>query len=157
MRTGDDPPTEPRRPLSERTEGIKKLILIRVDFSDLAGAPLSDAKATNLVNGLHDFYFENSYGKTGFRKLGEGSVVTPTFRLAKTAAEYGAGDAGVLRTDARAAARAAGIEPRNFDYDVICLGAVPGFGWAGLGAVGAYRSLARHTQLGGVLTVFALP
>ena len=27
----------------------------------------------------------------------------------------------------------------------------------GLGAVGAYRSLARHTQLGGVLTVFALP
>ena len=26
-----------------------------------------------------------------------------------------------------------------------------------LGAVGAYRSLARHTQLGGVLTVFALP
>jgi PQQ-dependent dehydrogenase (methanol/ethanol family) len=28
---------------------------------------------------------------------------------------------------------------------------------AGLGAVGAYRSLSRHTQLGGVLTVFALP
>jgi glucose dehydrogenase len=27
----------------------------------------------------------------------------------------------------------------------------------GLGAVGAYRSLAQHTQLGGVLTVFALP
>ena len=28
---------------------------------------------------------------------------------------------------------------------------------AGLGAVGAYRSLSRYTQLGGVLTVFALP
>jgi glucose dehydrogenase len=28
---------------------------------------------------------------------------------------------------------------------------------AGLGAVGAYRSLSKHTQLGGVLTVFALP
>ena len=27
----------------------------------------------------------------------------------------------------------------------------------GLGAVGAYRALSRHTQLGGVLTVFALP
>ena len=27
----------------------------------------------------------------------------------------------------------------------------------GLGAVGAYRSLSRHTQLGGVLTVFAIP
>ena len=27
----------------------------------------------------------------------------------------------------------------------------------GLGAVGAYRGLSRHTQLGGVLTVFALP
>jgi len=27
----------------------------------------------------------------------------------------------------------------------------------GLGAVGAYRSLSQYTQLGGVLTVFALP
>jgi alcohol dehydrogenase (cytochrome c) len=27
----------------------------------------------------------------------------------------------------------------------------------GLGAVGAYKSLANYTQLGGVLTVFALP
>ena len=27
----------------------------------------------------------------------------------------------------------------------------------GLGAVGAYRGLSKHTQLGGVLTVFALP
>jgi PQQ-dependent dehydrogenase (methanol/ethanol family) len=30
-------------------------------------------------------------------------------------------------------------------------------GTAGLGAVGAYRSLSNYTQLGGVLTVFALP
>ena len=28
---------------------------------------------------------------------------------------------------------------------------------AGLGAVGAYKSLSDYTQLGGVLTVFALP
>jgi len=27
----------------------------------------------------------------------------------------------------------------------------------GLGAVGAYKSLSNYTQLGGVLTVFALP
>ena len=27
----------------------------------------------------------------------------------------------------------------------------------GLGAVGAYKGLSRYTQLGGVLTVFALP
>ena len=27
----------------------------------------------------------------------------------------------------------------------------------GLGAVGAYKALSQHTQLGGVLTVFALP
>ena len=27
----------------------------------------------------------------------------------------------------------------------------------GLGAVGAYKALSKHTQLGGVLTVFALP
>jgi glucose dehydrogenase len=27
----------------------------------------------------------------------------------------------------------------------------------GLGAVGAYRGLSKHTQLGGVMTVFAIP
>lgn len=139
-------------PNSAATEGVKKLIAIRVDFSDLPGAPFSDKTGTNLVSNLNAFYAAMSYGKTGFKLVGDGSVITPTLRMPKTAAEYGASDASILRTDARAAARAAGIEPRNFDYDLTCFGAVPGFGWAGLGYVGAPGSWIRASfdEAGGV-------
>jgi hypothetical protein len=128
---------------STYTEGIKRLLIVRVDFSDLAGAPLSDTAATNMLNGIDSFYREQSFGKTGFRKLGEGSVLTTTLRMPKTAAVYGASDASVLRTDARNAARTAGVVLSNFDFDLICFGAVPGFNWAGLGYVGAPGSWIR--------------
>lgn len=137
---------------SAATEGIKKLIAIRVDFSDLPGAPFSDRTGTNMISNLNAFYSAMSYGRTGFKLVGDGSIITPTLRLPKTAAEYGASDASVLRSDARAAARAAGIEPRNYDYDLTCFGAVPGFGWAGLGFVGAPGSWIRASfdEAGGV-------
>ncbi len=128
---------------STYTEGIKRLLIVRVDFSDLAGVPLSDTAATNMLNGIDSFYREQSFGKTGFRKLGEGSVLTTTLRMPKTAAVYGASDASVLRTDARNAARTAGVVLSNFDFDLICFGAVPGFNWAGLGYVGAPGSWIR--------------
>jgi PKD domain/Gametolysin peptidase M11 len=122
---------------SAYTEGIKRLLIIRVDFSDLAGAPLTDVAGTNMAAGIDSFYREQSFGKTGFRKLGDGSAMTATLRMPKTAATYGASDASVLRTDARNAARAAGINLAGFDFDLTCFGAVPGFNWAGLGYVGA--------------------
>ena len=128
---------------STYTEGIKRLLIVRVDFSDLAGVPLSDTAATNMLNGIDSFFREQSFGKTGFRKLGEGSVLTTTLRMPKTAAVYGASDASVLRTDARNAARTAGVVLSNYDFDLICFGPVPGFNWAGLGYVGAPGSWIR--------------
>lgn len=126
------------KPLSARTEGTKRLVIIRVDFSDEAGSPLSDTQATNLVNGLNQFYVENSFGKAGFRPIGtNGSMVTTTFRMTKTAAAYGAQDASVLRNDARAAAQAAGVPLSSFNYDLLCFRRVPGFNFSGLGYVGS--------------------
>ncbi|MEN9678323.1 MAG: hypothetical protein RIS76_4219, partial [Verrucomicrobiota bacterium] len=125
------------RPTSAFTEGIKRLILIRVDFSDKAGEPFSGQRGTNLVRSIDQFYRDNSFGRAGFRALGSGSEVTPTLRLPKTVVAYGALDASQLRKDARAAARAAGFVLENFDFDVICFRSVPGYGWAGLGYVGA--------------------
>lgn len=119
------------------TEGIKRLILIRVDFPDKAGAPFANDRGTNLVRAIDQFYRENSYGRAGFRAPGDGSIVTPTLRLAKTTVEYGSLDASQLRKDARAAARAAGFVLENYDFDVTCFRSVPGYGWAGLGYVGA--------------------
>jgi len=125
------------KPASARTEGLKRLLFIRCDFSDLAGAPFSDATGTDLAKNLDQFYKDQSYGRTGFLPLGEGSAVTATLRMPKTAKEYGATDASVLRTDARNAAKAAGFVLTAYDLDLICFGNVPGFAWAGLGYVGA--------------------
>ncbi len=120
------------------TEGLKKMILIRVDFPDLAGAPLSDTTATNLINNLNNFYTEMSYGRAGFYLNGNGSDFTPTFRMSQPAAYYGTNNYyNQLRTEARNAATAAGYVLGNYDRDVICMGAVPGFGWAGLAYVGS--------------------
>src|SRR2546425_169246 len=70
------------------TEGQKRLIFIRVDFSDLPGAPFSDITGTNLVASLNGFYTEMSYGRTSFALAGAGSEITPTFRLPQRADYY---------------------------------------------------------------------
>ena len=131
------------RQKSAYTEGLKRLLILRVDFSDLAGAPLSDAAGTNMLNGIAAFYLEQSFGKTTFRPLGAGSAMTATLRMPKTAAVYGASDPSILRTDARNAARTAGLNLALFDFDLICIGAVPGYNWSGLGYVGAPGSWIR--------------
>lgn len=123
---------------SPATEGNKKLILIRVDFSDAPGEPVSDSTCISLISGLNDFYAESSFGRSGFVLYGSGSTNTPTFRMPQTAAWYGANDAYVqLRTDARNAATSGGYTLGNYNYDLICFDNVPGWGWAGLGYVGA--------------------
>lgn len=129
---------------SARTEGIKKLLLIRVDFSDLPGAPFTDVTGANLISGLNDFYSQQSYGRSGYYLNGAGSDITPTLRMPQTASYYGGNDAYYqLRMDARSAAAAAGYVLANYDYDVYCFGAVPGWYWAGLGYVGAAGSWLR--------------
>jgi len=128
------------------TEGQKNLILIRVDFSDLSGVPFSDSTGTTLVSGLNSFYTEMSYGRTGFRAVGSGSDVTPTFRMPQRADYYGTNDFyNQLRTDATNAAVAAGFVMTNYDRDVICMGAVPGWSWSGLAYVGAAGAWIRSS------------
>jgi hypothetical protein len=122
---------------SAYTEGNKKLLLIRVDFSDNSGAPFTDVAGTNHVQGLDTFYRENSLGRAGWLPLGGGSAMTPTLRLAKSAATYGTLDPAVLRTDARTAATAAGFNLASYQFDLICFKSVPNYSWAGLGYVGA--------------------
>jgi hypothetical protein len=131
---GDEVTHQPRRAY---TEGTKRLIFIRVDFSDLPGLPFNDSLGTNMLSGLNAFFREQSYGKLGFQRFGSGSAMTPLLRLTNTAAYYGARDASDVRTAARAAAVKAGYTLSNYDFDLICFGSVPGFSWAGLGYIGA--------------------
>ncbi len=126
------------------TEGTKRLIFIRVDFPDLAGAPFTDAMGTNMVAGLEAFFREQSYGRLGFAPIGPaGTALTPTLRMPRTASYYGSVDAAELRTAARSAATAAGYNLGAYAFDLVCFGAVPGYGWAGLGYVGAPGSWIR--------------
>jgi hypothetical protein len=128
------------------TEGIKKIILIRVDFSDLVGLSLTESGGATLVSNLHTFYQEMSYGRAGFTLVGQGSAVTPLFRMPNTASYYGSNNAyDQLRADARAAATAAGYRLSDYTHDVVCMGAVPGFGWSGLGYVGSAGSWLRNS------------
>jgi hypothetical protein len=120
------------------TEGEKTMILIRVDFSDLPGEPFTDATGIDLISNVNLFYKENSYNKTGFRLFDEGSDITPTLRMPQMAAYYGTNDYYTqLRSDARAAAKAAGFDLSLFNFDLICFKSVPDWNWAGLGYVGA--------------------
>lgn len=130
---------------------LKRVILIRVDFSDLPGASFSTNAAVTMLRELHQFYDESSYGRTGFRLIDDGSAVTPVFRMPRTAASYGgARDANGLRSDARTAARAAGYTLTDYEFDVVCLGGVVGFNWSGLGFVGSPGAWIRGTSAAGV-------
>ncbi|MBL9127215.1 MAG: PKD domain-containing protein, partial [Verrucomicrobiales bacterium] len=143
--------TTPPTAASPATSGSKRILFIRVDFSDLQGESLTTSRAADLARELHSFFQNNSYGRAGFREIGAGSDVTPVFRMPRTAASYGSNDdAGDLRTDARNAARNAGYVLGNYDYDITCMKSVPGFGWAGLGFVGAPGAWIRGTSSTGV-------
>lgn len=136
---------------SAHTEGHKRLILIRVDFSDLAGIPFSDATGTNLINSVDAFYRNSSYNKASFARAGQGSEVTPTFRMSKNSTYYSANNLyNALRDEARAAASSAGYTLSNYDYDVICMGNVYGWTWGGLGRVGTAGAWIRNNFTVGV-------
>lgn len=133
------------------TEGQKKLLFIRVDFPDLVGVNLSDTGVTNLLNNVNKFYQEMSYGRASFASNGFGSDYTPVFRMAHPAAHYGTNNYyNQLRTEARAAATAAGYVLTNFNLDIICMGAVPGFNWSGLAYVGSAGAWLRNNFSTGV-------
>ena len=84
---------------SEWTETRKKVFLIRVDFSDHAGEPVTQANASSVLNGSSsDTIRAMSYGKTWI----EAGVSANVYRLPQTAAYYVSGDLnGELLRDAR--------------------------------------------------------
>ena len=137
---------------SPYTTGEKRLILIRVDFDDRAGAPFADATGPNLIADIDEVFRRESQDQLSFLPAGGGSAVTPTYRMPQTAEYYGTdGSAGRLRTDAREAAEQDGFDLDEFDFDMICHGTVPGWSWAGLGMVGAPGAWIQNSFSRGVM------
>jgi len=122
------------------TLGPKKILMIRVDFSDRVGDPISATDAVNLISSqVNGFFDAASYGQTSLT-----GTATATLRMPRTAAYYSsANDYNGLRSDAIAAATTAGIAYLDFDFEVIC--SVPVFG----GFAGAAYVNSRGTWLNG--------
>jgi uncharacterized repeat protein (TIGR01451 family) len=131
--TGGNPP-------SAWTTGLKNVLIIRVDFSDLAGDPVGWNDTSPLGNNntvyTHDYvqdvadtrispyYFQSSYGLTTLAN----TVSVQVYRMPQTAAAYAASQTGneQLHADAEAAA-AADYNLANFDRLVVLFSNLSGF------------------------------
>jgi uncharacterized delta-60 repeat protein len=140
------------RPTQSWTHGDKKLLVIRVDFSDLPGTPInkndSNAEITpayienvlNGTNGVRAFLSGNSFGKSDLI-FSESTDVTEVLRLPNTAANYAASEANsLLHTHARGAAAAAGHNLNDYNRIAVVfsyLGNIPGsrITYGGLGDI----------------------
>ncbi len=113
------------------TIGAKTVLFIRVDFSDLAGEPLTQAAAETLINTtVNNFYVDCSYNQTSMTC----TATTQVFRLPQLSTYY-ANNFGALMTDSRAAANAAGYNDGSYNLDVVGCKYLSN-GAAGIGYVG---------------------
>ena len=138
------------------TEGRKRLLFIRVDFADFPGPPLTDLEGLQLITNMNNYWVDASYGKTTVAMPGQGfgqsSDITPTLRLTNNAFYYTTNNFyDALRAAARAAADAAGFYRTNYEFDITCIGPVPGFNWRGLGYVGANGAWIRGSFFTGTI------
>ena len=129
-------------PDSSWTEGLKTVLVIRVDFPDRPGEPvdynnqpLTVARAQNLfASEVNPFFVNNSYDKTSL----QATVIPVVVRLPQPQTFYTqASNHHVMRADAQNAARAIGFETNNFDLEVIAFSNTNAFNWAGLGGLGS--------------------
>jgi len=125
------------------TTGGKNVLVIRVDFSDLTGAPEGYSAATvqNIADSqIAPYYIKSSYGLTALTN----SVTTLVYRMPQTAAYYATNDAnGTLHTDAENAA-AANYTITNYDRIIVffaSLGSIAHsqINYGGLADIGAKR------------------
>ncbi len=120
------------RPTQAWTHGTKKILLIRVDFSDLTGEPrnhfdgnalITENYVVNVINGtgaVGAFFAASSYGKAALSVAaavaGDSPDVTGVLRMPQTAASYATGGLNLtLHSDARALATAAGFNLAAYD------------------------------------------
>lgn len=150
---GLPPGTAAFPPTPGHTLGLKRILIIRVDFSDDPGGPfdlqsgqtITVANITSVMNTVNQFFRDNSQNQTSIAT----TVLPAVLRLPQTKAAYNALDPMAdLRLDALALARTydqqngntGQFNPDTYDWDStvfsnIGVGAFSGF--AGLAFVGA--------------------
>ncbi len=98
------------------TLGTKEVLVIRVDFSDFPGEPMSVAAAQNVMNnGVRPLFEDMSYGKTSIN----GTISEAVYRMPQTGSSYALADnENQMHTDARNAA-AANYTLAQFDRIIV--------------------------------------
>ncbi len=98
------PPPRAADAPTPHTVGTKQILVIRTDFSDFPGEPISEAAATTLMDGAVKTQLEDmSYGLTSSSV----TVSSKTYRLPRTGASYATtNDRNPLHADARTLAAA---------------------------------------------------
>jgi hypothetical protein len=121
------------------TQGVKTVLVIRIDFPDRTGEPvdssnhpLTVSRAESLINNqVSPFYVSNSLNQTSLQP-----TVTSVVRMPQSQIFYFT-NFSALKTDAENAARSAGFDPDNFNLDLFAMSYNPGFGYGGIAFVGA--------------------
>jgi len=116
-------PTSP--PSATQSTGYKTHLLMRVAFPEALKGSVTEKEGHDLGKNVQDWFIENSYGAMTFL-----TTVTPLIRLPRSEAWYKdqdtSGSAYEVLSDARAAAKAAGFDPANFNFDTVIYTGSPG-------------------------------
>lgn len=124
------------------TTGNKKVLVVRVDFPDLPGAPsgMTAADVQSVADGqIAPYYLASSYGLTSLS-----NTVTAVYRMPQAAAYYATNNATTqLMADAQSAAGAS-YNLSQFDRFIVFFASMrylpnTQFTWTGLSAVGSWE------------------
>ena len=125
-------PTSP--PAATQSTGYKSHLLMRVAFPEALKGSVTEKEGYDLGKNVQDWFLDTSFGAMTFE-----TTVTPLLILPRTETwnkdqDTGGGATEVL-TDARIAAKAAGFDPANFNFDTVIYTGTPG-GFGGQAYVG---------------------
>lgn len=116
-------PTNPPTPTT--STGYRRNLLIRVAFPETLNGLVTEQEGYDLSKSVQDWLLESSYGALTFA-----TTVTPLIIMPRTEAWYVSrdtnGGATDVQIDARAAAKVAGFDTANFDFDAVIYNGAPG-------------------------------
>jgi hypothetical protein len=99
----------------EAAAGARRILVVRVDYPDATGHPVSETGAAEAFGKVSDFY-----AKMSTRRVALATTVAPVLRMPRSKGTYDvSGGWLLLRTDARNAAMAAGFNPEEYDFMTI--------------------------------------
>ena len=124
-------PTSP--PAATQSTGYKTHLLMRVAFPEALKGSVTEKEGYDLGKNVQDWFLDTSFGAMTFA-----TTVTPLLILPRTETWYKDQDTGSayeVLNDARVAAKAAGFDPANFNFDTVIYTGTPG-GFGGQAYVG---------------------